>query len=45
MKKKDVKTGARLPDEINRKVEAMAQEKGISKNSIILLALHDYLKP
>jgi len=44
VKQADVKTGARLPSELNEKLEKWASDRGISKNTIILLALHDYLK-
>jgi len=44
LQKKYVKTGARLPNELNKKVEDRAEKVGISKNDIILLALTDYLK-
>ena len=44
LKIKDVKTGARIPAELNRKLEEYAKSLGISKNNIILLALHEYLK-
>lgn len=44
VKQADIKTGARLPNDLNEKLEAWAKERGVSKNTIILLALHDYLK-
>lgn len=44
IKQTDIKTGARLPEELNEKVEKYKKETGLSKNSIILMALHSYLK-
>jgi predicted transcriptional regulator len=43
-KQTNVKTGARLPEDLDKKLQEYANKISISKNAVILLALNDYLE-